>query len=143
MAGKLFATQACMKKKINLSKVILSKSLQLIEDRFSKEEYLILGSTVSEFLLKQRTILKNLASRSGLDYEMVEKLIQESATILVVTTLAGRDLLRKGLKGAFIGAGVGMVMVLGNITLKVYLFRHPEKMMMESSPSDSELQAYA
>jgi hypothetical protein len=118
-----------MKNPIGQAKdLLIEKSNELIEGRlsYSKEKTLVISSSIGDFILRHSEVVGKLAAATGLSLDEVEDLIRESATVVTFSALAGWELTRKGgaligLKGAAVGASVGLTVVIGRFSIKMLL----------------------
>ena len=84
---------------------------------------------VKELLYKQKNFFHKLTSKSGLSLDEIQEVIERSVSIMTFSTLIGWDFGKRvngieALKGAAIGASIGLCLVIGHITIKIILKRH-------------------
>ena len=70
-----------------------------------------------------------LTSKSGLSLDELQEILERSVSIMTFSTLIGWDFGKRvsgieGLKGAAIGASIGLVLMIGQITIKIIVKRH-------------------
>ncbi len=99
----------------------LNKLGKLSNLKLRAVDYTIVARTIEELILRQERFIDRVSWRSDLPPKVIRTLIHESTTIMTFASLAGFDL--GGLKGAAIGATVGVLIVVGNIAFRIFFIR--------------------
>ena len=92
-------------------------------------DYHLVANTLEEFVLRQEKFIERVSWRSDLPPKLIKTLIHESTTIMTFSTLIGFDIAQ--LKGAAVGAGVGFVIVIGNVAFRIVFIRKLEGIDLE------------
>ncbi len=102
-----------------LRKITMLGKVTQFKTRF--KDYSLVANTLEEFVLRQEKFIERVSWKSDLPPKLIKTLIHESTTIMTFATLLGFDI--AGLKGAAVGAGVGGVIVIGNVAFRIIFIR--------------------
>lgn len=108
------------------NEIIAGQNLKTIFTLFTpilEKEYSFLLKEIKSFLHGHPELLRLLSERSNLSVEEVEERLDHYVTVMAVSVIGGWHLGKKinhleGVRGAFLGAGVGTTYLIGEYVLK-------------------------
>lgn len=101
-----------------------------------RDSYSKVSSQVREFTIRHPKLVDAIADKTGFSKHEVQDLLERSTTIITFTTLMGMDVSTRlpganVLQGALLGMGIGICLVIGQITIKLWLSRHNHELVLE------------
>lgn len=134
------------------SKYLIGKAVSLMMNPMVRSRYQETSEKLSHYMLEQKSLLKTFTKKSGLSVDEIQDLIQSSATILSFSGLIGWDLGSRvntieALKGAAIGATIGLCLVVGHMVIRIFLRKQENgftvrDLKVEEATLDEQVAAY-